>query len=242
MIRRFNLKTVGRIMTSALLLIAVVDVSVVSAQESAQTVFNELLKSAMAHNKAREFELAIRDLTDAIKLAPKMGMVYGFRGAMYFELRENAKALGDFDEALRLEPAMEGPIHGLRGLALFNLQRWDEAIKSFDVQLRLDEKDFRSFTLRGKAYTEKKEYQLAIDDFTTAIRLDAKLSRAHTFRAEAFLFTGDFAGAVRDASEEIRLSPELILPYEIRAKAYRKLGKTELAQADEKKANELKGK
>jgi Flp pilus assembly protein TadD len=46
--------------------------------------------------------------------------------------------------------------------------------------------------------------------------------------------------AIADFTEVIRLKPDRRKTYELRAIAYRKIGKLDLAKADEKKASELK--
>ena len=52
---------------------------------------------------------------------------------------------------------------------------------------------------------------------------------------------GDYDQAFADLTEAIRLEPEDALAYESRAFVYRKLGEEAKAEADEKRAAELKG-
>ena len=237
---RFDINFLAKRVMGILLLTIAGTVHATIAQESSKKSVEALALSAVKHFNAFEYEPAIRDCTEAIRLAPNNEQLYSFRGAIYVQIMEYGKALSDFDEALRLNPNAQGPIESLRGIALFNLKRWDDAIKSLTLQLRSDQKDFRAYTLRGNAYVEKKELKMAMDDFARAIQLNAQESRAYMCRANARILMGEYASAVSDASEEIQLNPKLADAYTTRARAYRGLGKIELAETDEKTASELK--
>ena len=57
-----------------------------------------------AYEEKREFDKAIADLNEAIRLDPKDATVYGSRGWVYVEKRDFDRAVADYGEAIRLGP------------------------------------------------------------------------------------------------------------------------------------------
>lgn len=52
----------------------------------------------------KDYESAVRDLTEAIRMNPKYGEAYGNRGAARFNLHDYQGALSDYNEALKFFP------------------------------------------------------------------------------------------------------------------------------------------
>ncbi len=88
-------------------------------------------RAAMAGDDAQ----AMRDLDQAIRLAPRLAKLFNNRG-MRNSYPEPAKALPDYDEALRLDPAYAVAWNN-RGEAYLELKRYDDAIRDFSEAIRL---------------------------------------------------------------------------------------------------------
>ncbi len=54
--------------------------------------------------KLKEYDKAVADLTEAIRLDPECHRVYYFRGLARSEKKEFDDAIADFTEAVRLDP------------------------------------------------------------------------------------------------------------------------------------------
>jgi Flp pilus assembly protein TadD len=54
-----------------------------------------------------QYDEAIRDCTEAIRLSPNYAFAYGFRGAAYRQLRIKDRARNDLEKALAIEPTNE---------------------------------------------------------------------------------------------------------------------------------------
>jgi tetratricopeptide (TPR) repeat protein len=59
-----------------------------------------------SHYKKGDYDLAIRDLTEAIHLDPKGAGAYNNRGRAYRKKGEYDLAIRDFTEAIRLDPKL----------------------------------------------------------------------------------------------------------------------------------------
>lgn len=78
---------------------------------------------------------AIRDLDQAIRLAPKLAKLYNHRG-QYLSYPFFEKAIADFSEAIRLDPAYAVAWNN-RGEVYKQIGRNDEAIRDFTEAIRL---------------------------------------------------------------------------------------------------------
>jgi Flp pilus assembly protein TadD len=81
----------------------------------------------------------------------------------------------------------------------------------------------------------------ALQDMSHAISINPNDTNAYYLRGIAHYNGGDLERAVDDFSQAILLNPTIADAYEYRAKVYLKLNLTDLATADEKKAQELTG-
>jgi tetratricopeptide (TPR) repeat protein len=80
-------------------------------------------------------EPQIRDLDEAIRLAPRLAKLLNNRG-MHYSYDDPPKALANYDEALRLDPRYAVAWNNRAELYL-ELKRYDEAIHDFSEAIRL---------------------------------------------------------------------------------------------------------
>lgn len=84
---------------------------------------------ALADNS--QFDQAIRDFDQAIRLDPGFPDAFNFRGVALAGEGQFARAIPDFDEAIHLDANYAAAIYN-RGLAAQNLGRTDEAARYFE--------------------------------------------------------------------------------------------------------------
>jgi tetratricopeptide (TPR) repeat protein len=179
----------------------------------------------------KQFDKALADLNEAIRLAPEHGSGYNARGCVKFEQNNLDGAMEDLDHAVRLEPS--NPRHYLvRGQIRAAKKQFDQAIADYTEVLRLGTHDSEAYELRAQAWAQKQEYDKAITDCDEAIRLDPKLAEAHSLRANVLLVLGRFDEAVAGCTEAIRLDPKRADFRSVRAQAYCKSHEFDKAIAD----------
>jgi tetratricopeptide (TPR) repeat protein len=59
---------------------------------------------AIAYNNLKQYDKAIPDCTEAIRLKPNLALPYVNRGVAYNNLKQYDKAIADLTEAIRLQP------------------------------------------------------------------------------------------------------------------------------------------
>lgn len=209
-----------------------------SARSEADRLASEIQQSLKARNGGEVVEKATR----LMELMPKSSDVYVVRGTGYMIEGEKEKAVADFNKAFEMgiNPKMEVSTRKLRAIALFQLKKYDEAISDFSFLIKNDASDFRAYLQRGWSFFYKGNHQSALADFDSALKLSPQEKGVRRYRAVSHYELGNYEKAVEDINEEIKINPApLAEVYKTRANAYRKLGKIELAEADEKKFAEM---
>jgi tetratricopeptide (TPR) repeat protein len=191
-----------------------------------------------AYYRKGDYDRAIRDYNEAIRLDPKNAALYNNRGFAYHEKGDYDRAMRDYDDAIQLDASLAAAYVG-RGLAYNRKGNYDRAIRELDEAIRLDPKSAVAFNNRGLAYDSKGDYDRAIRDYNEAIRLDPKDAVAYSNRGSAYNEKGDYDRAIRDLDEAIRLNPKYPNAYSHRSFAYGKKGDYDRAMADLNKAIEL---
>ena len=110
-----------------------------------------ILDRALADATGGEFDKAIADYTDAIRLDPKCALAYCGQGIAYWFKGDYDKAIADFTEAIRLDPNYANAYRN-RGLAYKSKHDYDKAIADYTEAIRLEPKNARAYYERGCAY------------------------------------------------------------------------------------------
>ena len=109
-----------------LVLVIIVGLACSGTSETVEYYFN----NAKLHVGNNEYQKAIEDLTEAIRIDPKFAKAYYNRAYIYSELGEYQKAIEDYTEVIRTASPLD-PIYGLvymsRGLAYDELGQKDKA-------------------------------------------------------------------------------------------------------------------
>jgi len=213
-----------------------------------QTV-GTLLDRGILFASRGDYQMAIEEFTQAIKLDPNMSTAYILRGRallasvakvvkaeanfsgiiMFTSISgsvssENVQvydsAIADFTRAIQLNPNNAIAYHG-RGVATMEGKSDnDRAIADFTQAIRLDPNNAMHYHSRGLAYYNKKYYDRAIADYNQAIRLDTNLVITYCNRGNTYIDKQEYDQAIADCNKAIRLEPNNAIAYIIRGLAY----------------------
>src|SRR6267143_4719524 len=134
------------------------------------------------HLNNRNYDRAIDDYNEAIRLDPKYTSAFINRALAYQE-----KAQWDFNAYLA-----DGVYE-------------DRAIQDLDEAIGLDPNDATAFRNRGFVNSRRQRYDRAIQDFDEAIRLNANVAAAFSGRAYALRFVGQYERAMADYRKALTL-------------------------------------
>jgi tetratricopeptide (TPR) repeat protein/CHAT domain-containing protein len=187
---------------------------------------------------AGNFNQAIEDFTEAIRLKPDYFDPYKFRGDVYYYSREYDRAIEDYNNAINLNPNDVRPWNN-RGLAYSGKGELDRAIEDFNKVIVLDEKYANAWINRGSAYANKGEIDQAIEDYTQAIELDKSNASTWISRGITYYFKGEMDRAIEDYTKAIELDKSNVSTWISRGIIYKNKGELDKAIEDYDKAIDL---
>lgn len=193
--------------------------------DDAPTYYTQLIASGNAEKKAigyllrgvtwvtkREYDNAIKDLSEVIRMAPDTSAFFVVRGKAYHGKRQYDEAMADFTEAIRLDPS-NLIAYNDRGATWSSKGDYIKANQQFNEVLRRDPKNALAFANRGTAWFKQDEYDKALADLSQAIRLDPKLSFAYSNRGRVYMKLGNYPEAMADYEKAIKIAPHDWTPY-----------------------------
>jgi tetratricopeptide (TPR) repeat protein len=132
----------------------------------------ELVKRAMNHQMAEEFDEAIRLYKESIALCPTadahtyLGWAYSFQGRI-------DEAIAQCEVAIQIDPEFGNPYNDI-GVYLMQQQQLDEAIPWLEKAKQAKRYEPRHFPYLnlGRVYVAKGMLQKALEEFRGALRLD----------------------------------------------------------------------
>ncbi len=121
----------------------------------------------LAHKSKGQWDRAIADYDEAIRLKPDFVFAFNNRGNAYYYKGQLDRAIADFSNAIRLNPGL-AEAFGNRGNVYRKKGQFDRAIKDYDKAIHLNPGSAQIFADRGLAYEKKGELTQALRDFKRA--------------------------------------------------------------------------
>jgi tetratricopeptide (TPR) repeat protein len=105
-----------------------------------------------AYFRMQDYDRAVQDFDDAIRLYPSFLNAFFQRGDVYLVKQDYDRAVRDFDEVIRLDPS-DAIAFRYRGDVYLAKEDYDRAIQDYDEVLRLDPSDTAAVEARARAST-----------------------------------------------------------------------------------------
>lgn len=121
--------------------------------------------------RGHELDKAIRDLTTAIRLNPKLGKAYRMRGLVRAEQGDWAGLRDDCTHAIRLDPD-DDELYNIRGGACYRLKDYQSALADFNRAIKLSSINPEPYHNRGLVKHQQGNLDGAIADFRQALTLN----------------------------------------------------------------------
>jgi tetratricopeptide (TPR) repeat protein len=171
----------------------------VSANVTPQTAGTFLDRGIMFASRG-EFEMAIADFNEAIKINPNMSAAYALRGrALYASMAIISGVGDDFNIVGTI------PIEGRTSPE--QKRTFEQAIMDFTQALRLDPNNANTYRERGDVYSDLGDQERAIADYSQAIKLNPNDVWAYNGRGIVYDNKGDFDRAIADWEAVLRIDP-----------------------------------
>jgi tetratricopeptide (TPR) repeat protein len=184
-----------------------------SGKEPKNVIVAALLVRGSLYSDKSDFEHAIQDLDEAVRLDPLNAQTYFGRAQMFFDKTVNGgtsedtyQAIANYREAIRLQP----PPSVLAIMAYHNREHvyHDEplAIADYSVEISLYPQSFLPWQYRGSAFIETGEYARAVVDLTQAIKLAPGEDWSYLRRATAHQKGREYDEAIKDYTVGLKVA------------------------------------
>ena len=169
----------------------------ISLEDDSQLKSEAFSMRGVAYNNKGDYDCAITDFNEAIRLNPNDARAFHVRGVAYYNKGDCDRAIADFDETIRLNLEDADDAFSYRGAAYCKKGDYIRAIADCNEAIRLNPNDARAFNNRGFAFYNKGEYDRAITDFNEAIRLNPDRAEAFNNLRVAYANKGDYDSAFK---------------------------------------------
>lgn len=163
------------------------------------------LRSDIAIKSKKDYESALADMNEAIKLQPQFAGYFINRAFLRYNLNDYFGAMADYDYAIQLEPLNATALFN-RGLLRAEVHDNNKAIDDFTQVLNLDRNNYHALYNRAILYKEIADYRSSIADLDRVIDEFPDFSGAYFLRSENLRLLGDYNRAEKDYRKSIALS------------------------------------
>jgi len=161
----------------------------------------------IAYMDKGDFDRAIHDFDQAIRLNPDDADAFGYRGSAYDQKGDDKRAVQDFNQAIQMNP---------NSARFLNSRCWARAILG-DLQLALTDcnKSLRlnsneaTFDSRGLVYLKMKNADAAITDYNAVLAIDPKVPSSLYGRGLAEHMKGNEFASQADITAAVKLQSDI---------------------------------
>ena len=134
-----------------------------------------LINRGAANGAVKNFNQALNDLNEGIKLDPENENGYLNRSLVYFNLGKYEETIADYTSYLKYKPNSAN-IHYERGMLRRSLNRNQDAIEDLSIAIKLDPTQPLSYLERARAFAQSGNTDAARKDYQRAQQMGIQLS------------------------------------------------------------------
>jgi tetratricopeptide (TPR) repeat protein len=161
-----------------------------------------------AYTARRDYDRAIQDFDQSIKLNPIYTKPFNNRGVAYLKKSEYDLAIKAFDEAIGLNPGYAEAFANRAG-AYLKKNEYNLAARDYDEAIRLEPNLEGVWSGRCWARAVLGALQAALEDCNKALQSGTSNAATYDSRGLIYLKTGQIAAAIDDYSSALRFDPKL---------------------------------
>lgn len=164
-----------------------------------------VLRADIALNSGNNYQAALEDMNEAIKLQPKQPGFFINRAFLRYNLDDYFGAMADYDYAISLDN-LNPVAYFNRGLLRAEVHDRDRAIADFSKVLELNPDDYRSLFNRSMLYRETGNYTAALNDLNRVVDAFPDFDGLLFSRFQLYDKMGNKKAAEQDYNRAIALS------------------------------------
>ena len=130
-----------------------------------------LYVDAVVHQEAREWELAIQKLLEAIEITPQFSLAYSLQGDIYQQISEFEKSAEAYENAIQIDPWSFNDYFNL-GKVCRIMEKFVRSVRAFVRACELGPDHFEAHLYAAEVFLTLKEYNEAIAFSRMAEKID----------------------------------------------------------------------
>ncbi|MFL5766013.1 MAG: tetratricopeptide repeat protein [Bacteroidia bacterium] len=167
----------------------------------------------------KDFDGALADYGQCIRLAPASANVYIMRGRLEFFMKQYEAAIADFTKSISIDPAFPTPsadAYNGRAYCYYYLGNYVKALADFN---KVSESPLKYNILYNRCLSKRKTGDMkgALSDINELIQYDPSIDSAYIEQGYLRFKSGDTLGAYQSYSKCLQLNPNRISCYYNRA-------------------------
>jgi len=186
---------------------------------------------AAAYMALEQYEKALADADECIRLQPTWAKGYSRRGAALFRLDKLGGARDAFEKGLELDPENATYVRCTkqelqlvmdaiaqrkeeslefkeRAIEAFNVQNFKRAEQHLSSAIELDPENHVFYSNRAAAYMAIEQFDMALDDANECVRLQPAWAKGYSRQAAAFLSMAELPAAREACMKGLDLEPD----------------------------------
>jgi len=220
-------------------------------RQAAPRTAGDFLDRGMLFISRSDFDTAIMDFDEAIRLNPNFAEAFFWRGLAHMRASDvdfssivpflmflmdddrTNLAIADLDEAIRLNTGFAAA-YMARGKMRSAFGHFESAIADFTQAIRIEPNNASAYSNRANAHLQSGDTDRAIADFTQVIQIEPNNASAYISRASAHLRSVDRIRAIADFTQAIRLGTysDSALPHRDLVQAHLSRGDVHFSRGD----------
>lgn len=165
-----------------------------------------LMRADIAINKNKDYQQALNDMDEAIKLQPRVAGYFINRAFIRYRLDDYYGAMSDYDYALQLDPTNFVAVYN-RALLRMEVHDYNKAIEDLSQVLAMRPMEYRALFNRAMLYREIGDLRNALTDINRVIEGIPNFALAHYLRYDIKHSMGN-RGAQSDLDKSIALAKQ----------------------------------
>ncbi len=170
-------------------------------------------KKGIAHQNRMEFEKAIAEYEQAVKIYPNYSDAHYNLGRLYYQQKSTNHAINEFKKAL-LNPFNSKPeiCYLELGNIYFENFLYDEAVAEYKKALSIKKDIASAHNGLGVVYKKKRLYEMAVAEFMEAINIDRTYASAYKNIGDIFFDLKRYDAALKEYKSALKanqLDPEV---------------------------------
>lgn len=183
--------------------------------EEAKRLYNEILSAepdnietlhllGILEAQCKNFELALKLVSKAIKINPKIASLYNSLGNILHKIGREDEAKSAYEAGLKIDSSLVS-LHNNLGNVLYKLDKFDDALPHYMEAIKINPNYVDAHYNLGLLLVKQNKTDEALSEFLTTVKIDNENISAHNQIAKIFYQRNQLEEAIKHLQESLKI-------------------------------------